>query len=274
MKKIMYIVFTIFLVCSLSSCNISNEKTRSDWQSNTITINEQKNFDVNVLNRVIKENINNDIWYLGKGSEYFNFLSKTSKITVYESGSMVKQQNWSGYNYAVLFETKFKTLLSGFETEEYFAVLFWKGEKGFSDTPAGCFVEMNYTDIINRLNENDYKYIYSSNISFDDRAHAPIYEQMTSEKEDMIANIENLFVGWMKDNKFIGKYKVTLKNFNINDYETYLVVENQSVNWAVEISLGSVILVHKYVNIGNEISDYTIDQYKKEAIYTKGITIN
>ena len=97
---------------------------------------------------------------------------------------------------------------------------------------------------------------------------------MTNEKEELITTIESLFVDWLKDNGITGTYKVTMKNFDINDHDTYLIVENPDVNWAVDVSMESVVLIHKAVSIGDDISEYTANQYKKDAIYSKDITVN
>lgn len=89
----------------------------------------------------------------------------------------------------------------------------------------------------------------------------------------------------MKENNFTGEYKMTIKNFYPEEGVVYIIVENSTKNWVVDVTvdnynplsddivLDNVIRVHKYIKIGDDIDEYTINQYKKVAVVSKNITI-
>lgn len=276
MKNYIYITLALlFVIFALTACN-SNEETNitsGEQISGSNVAERQSNFDKSTFIDIVRKSINNDVWYYGTDSSYYDFISKSSMAVIYNNPSQYELLNYSGYTYAVLFETKFLSPYSN--AKVYFVVEFWTDNNGnFGDTPQGCFVEENYSKIISRLDEHGYKPLYSTDISFDENIQAPVFDEMTKEKEERIAAIESLFIDWLRDNGRTGTYKVTMKNFDINDSNTYLIVENSDVNWAVDVIMESVILIHKAVNIGDDISQYTANRFKKDALYSKDITVN
>lgn len=275
MKKIACILLAVVLCFSaLSACTKTNMQNNTTVAATTAVTTAATSegitkFDTAAFIKIVKQRINDDVWYNGKDSSYYDFISNSSAVKIYYRPDDTTSTDKM---YAVFFEKRFKDLGSKFKGTQYFVVEFSTGNKGYNELPAGDFQRDSIKEINDFLKELGFKYMLNSYITFD-KLTEPKFAETTDTKRKVITEIESNLLAWMKDWKMTGKYKVTIKNFNLSDYTTYIILENSKTNWVIDVNLETAS-IHKYINVGVDISQYTVNQYKKVAVLTKKIVIN
>ncbi|MGE5474543.1 MAG: hypothetical protein ACM3UU_10015 [Ignavibacteriales bacterium] len=242
-----------------SNANNKSERTISDKNKISIQNNSITKINIDELKAAIKTAINNDIWYSGVYSNYNGFESQKSKFEIYMNPKFPD-------SVTILFNKRFKHgKYSIYEDEEFYAVDFWKGDKGYSDQPSGSIEEIGLARIKERLKELGLVYYTSSEIEFG-KTTQPVFPKLTDTKEKIVDEIEDKIVERLKLWEKTGTYKVYIRNFKENNYNTYAVIEDaKGKMWVLEIALeeNGFIGTGKFLEAGVDVDEYTANQYKK-----------
>lgn len=221
------------------------------------------------LKQVIVSMINDDNWYRGSHSWFYEFEPKTYDINIY-------CHSVDGYVRVVFTEMI---------RERYFVFNFSPSEREsgkYEKYATRISLEEDQEDIENNISREEYSFYTKSTVSIGE-VEQPVYAELrTGDKDKIIADIENLVTDMLKHMKNAGDYILYIRDFDDNDYRTKVVVEDihSSDRWLLSI----VFLDDWQVrNHGGFISTddgivgyikYITDQIKKVAIIEKEIHID
>ena len=247
-----------------STTNIKKLYSNRNNNPNTSSINIDK------LKKAMTICINNDIWFNGANSTFYGFKNQKSKFDIYtdpQSPDLV----------TIIFERRFgHGNYSIYEGNEYYAVNFWKGYKGYdTNVPMGDIEELNITTLKNRVKELKYGFYAKGEIKFD-KVTEPAYPKLTKKRAKVFNDIEKSVYDRLRDWNKHGLFKIYIRNFKDSDYGTYIVVEDsKGKSWVLDIGIDSIgyISTGKFLKVGVDEDKYTANQYKKVSVIKKTLII-
>lgn len=217
-----------------------------------------KDYTIKEIKDAIINSINNDIWYDGEKSYYYDFQDKELGFELYDED-----------NYPHLLHVVFtdKAKYINFASENYFAITLSYNNGGFSTTDIGFCDSVNLEDIREMLTDGG-ELIYSDKIKFE-KAEEPYIQSNESGKDKLVASIKDEFHYFMDDIDK-GSYDAKIVNFTTFDTRIYMILENADDKWLVVFSnLDGAISFFKIFDSADPDSDFAyhpINQYEKNVL--------
>lgn len=256
-------------------CDKQNAKTDATWYDfNTSNIEKYLNQTLNKnhsetekiykdytamdIKDVIIQAINNDIWYDGEKSYYYDFQDKEFGFELYDEDNFPDSLH-------VVFTNKAGYI--NFDCKVYFALTLNYNNGGFSTTDIGFCNSIDLDEIRGMLTDVG-GLIYSGKINFGKVAE-PYIQSNVSDKDKIVASIKAEF-NYFMDDFDKGSYDAKIVNFTTFDNVIYMILENAYDKWLIVFSnWDGEISFFKSFDSADPDSDFAyhpINQYEKNVL--------
>ncbi|NPV90060.1 MAG: hypothetical protein HPY50_04700 [Firmicutes bacterium] len=214
-----YLVMVTILFCMLSLVLCSCKKQPASNQSTTAEVHQVKNevssgqeendaVDIEKLKAALKQNINDDIWYYGKYSDFYNWQNRRLKFELYRN------------NAYPCFEIFFDVSFSSKPNYTKYGVGFGRFKDGF-----GSWFPTRNPGPDDEINSMISHYIFIDNgeitIPSATKPEYPPAEQL-AEKYEAVTEVVKRELGEQK-----GVYTLFIRGFRDTDSETEILLEDQ-----------------------------------------------
>jgi len=191
-KLLLLIIFCMFLLTSCSQSVGDEDKgkhvnakksSQSSIETNKVDASEKTNFqeeNLDELKKAIKEAINDDIWYSGKYSAFYDFESKTSKIYIYkyknpDDSSLID----------IYFDRPFKAGSYFQGDKQYLSIYIGKGKRGYGPEVVGYYGGDTSEIVRDRIKDLGYVFYKTDEITFD-KVMQPTFSSMSEKKVKLL----------------------------------------------------------------------------------------
>lgn len=203
----------------------------------------------------IKTAIEEDIWFCGKDSAFYDFAGTKYSVKLYKNN-----------------EEKQTEEIGVFRKKIYYGVGIWKEKpEAFSIIISSIIYENELKELEKRLKEMKYHTYKTVDIKIE-KIKKPIY----SKNQDYFNIITKEVVKQLKNGgsgiNLEKVRKIYLKKYHENDKETYLIIEKEDNKYLlinINIHENHEIVFGKRMKIEEDGEYYMIQQYKKVSIEIK-----